>query len=101
MVFNMASYFLVTNLFVLAPCVRYDYNSLKSCWFCDEKLLLSCCDTHFSALLCYSLTISNFSKLSIKFYLSWLILYAFTKISDANNSRTVVTSCHYLLCIIL
>ncbi len=32
----------------------YDFNSLKSCWFCDENLLLSCCaarDTHFSALV--------------------------------------------------
>ena len=40
--------------FVLAPCVRLGYNSLKSCWFCDEKHLLSCCaarDTHFSAFM--------------------------------------------------
>ena len=46
--------FLVTSLFVLAPCVRYGYNSLKSCWLCDEKLMLSGCaarDTHFSACL--------------------------------------------------
>ena len=40
--------------FVLVPCVRYGYNSLNSCWFCDEKLLLNCCaarDTHFSAFI--------------------------------------------------
>ena len=33
---------------------RYGYNSLKYCWFCDEKLMLSCCDardTHFSAFI--------------------------------------------------
>ena len=30
---------------------------LNYCWFCDEKLLLSCCaarDTHFSAFICVS-----------------------------------------------
>ncbi len=46
--------FLLSSRFVLVPCVRYDYNSLKSCWFCNENLLLSCCavrDTHFSALV--------------------------------------------------
>ena len=44
----------MTSRFVLAPCVRYGYNSLKSCWLCDEKLMLSGCaarDTHFSACL--------------------------------------------------
>ena len=38
----------------MAPCVRFGYNSLNSCWFCDEKHLLSCCaarDTHFSAFI--------------------------------------------------
>ena len=32
----------------------FGYNSLKSCWLCDENLLLSCCaarDTHFSAFI--------------------------------------------------
>ena len=41
---------------LLAPCVRFGYNSLNSCWLCDEKLLLSCCaarDTHFSAFIGY------------------------------------------------
>ena len=44
----------MTSRFVLAPCVRFGYNSLNSCWFCDEKHLLSCCaarDTHFSAFI--------------------------------------------------
>ena len=53
--------FLVTSRFVLAPCVRYGYNSLKYCWFCDEKLMLSCCaerDTHFSAFICVSDSVS-------------------------------------------
>ena len=39
---------------LLVPCVRFGYNSLNSCWLCDEKLLLSCCaarDTHFSAFI--------------------------------------------------
>ena len=37
-----------------SPWVRFGYNSLNSCWFCDEKHLLSCCaarDTHFSAFI--------------------------------------------------
>ena len=44
----------VTSRFVLAPCVRFGYNSLNYCWLCDEKHLLSCCaarDTHFSAFI--------------------------------------------------
>ena len=47
----------VTSRFVLAPCVRFGYNSLNYCWLCDEKHLLSCCaarDTHFSAFVCLS-----------------------------------------------
>ena len=44
----------MTSHFVLAPCVRFGYNSLNYCWLCDEILLLSCCaarDTHFSAFI--------------------------------------------------
>ena len=41
-----------SSCFVLVPCVRYGY-SLKSCWFCDEKLMLRCCATHFSAFVNY------------------------------------------------
>ena len=44
----------VTIRFVLASYVRFGYNSLNSCWLCDEKHPLSCCaasDTHFSAFI--------------------------------------------------
>ena len=41
-------------LFWFLVSARYGYNSLKSCWLCDEKLLLTFCaasDTHFSAFI--------------------------------------------------
>ena len=44
----------MTSRSVLAPCVRFGYNCLNCCWFCDEEHLLSCCaarDTHFSAFI--------------------------------------------------
>ena len=44
----------MTSRSVLAPCVKFGYNCLNSCWSCDEKHLLSCCaarDTHFSAFI--------------------------------------------------
>ena len=47
----------VTSRFVLAPCV-----SLNSCWFCDEKHLLSCCaarDMHFSAFIRVCVTFNS------------------------------------------
>ena len=63
--------FLVTSHFVLAPCVRFGYNSLKSCWFCDEKLMLSFCaarDTHFSAFNCVFVILN--SLITIQHFLS-------------------------------
>ncbi len=57
--------FLVSSRFVLAPCVRYDYNSfccsMKCWWFCDKKNLLCCYaarDMHFSALVGHAILFS-------------------------------------------
>ena len=47
-------YFRVINT---SYCIQYGVLlqcAINSCWFCDEKLLLSCCaarDTHFSAFI--------------------------------------------------
>ena len=52
----------VSSHFVLAPCFKYGYNSLKYCWFCDEKLQLSCCaarDTHFCVSVCVQLSLGS------------------------------------------
>ena len=52
-------------------CVRFGYNSLKSCWFCDEKLMLSFCaarDTHFSAFNCVFVILN--SLITIQHFLS-------------------------------
>ena len=63
--------FLVSSHFVLAPCDSY---GLKSCSFCDEKLMLSFCaarDTHFSA----SIVIIIIRIIMFRFYCQFIIWY--------------------------